>query len=107
MAVRVAINGFGRIGRITFRAMSARASEFDIVAINDLSDPGALAHMLKYDSVHGRFDGTVAVEGSNLIVNGKTIKVCAERNPGDLPWADLGVDVALESTGFFTNRAKD
>lgn len=107
MAVRVAINGFGRIGRISFRAMSARSDEFEIVAINDLSDPGALANMLKYDSVHGRFPGTVEVDGSNLVVDGKTIKVCAERNPGDLPWGDLGIDVALESTGFFTGRAAD
>ncbi len=107
MPVRVAINGFGRIGRISFRAMSARSDEFEIVAINDLSDPGALANMLKYDSVHGRFPGTVEVDGSNLVVDGKTIKVCAERNPGDLPWGDLGIDVALESTGFFTGRAAD
>lgn len=107
MAVRVAINGFGRIGRISFRAMSARSDEFEIVAINDLSDPGALANMLKYDSIHGRFPGTVEVDGSNLVVNGKSIKVCAERNPADLPWGDLGVDVALESTGFFTSRAAD
>ncbi|MDG1895958.1 MAG: type I glyceraldehyde-3-phosphate dehydrogenase [Fuerstiella sp.] len=107
MSVKVGINGFGRIGRITFRALAARADEFDVVAINDLGNPADLANLLKYDSVHGRFNGTVETDGSNLIVNGKTIKVCAERNPGDLPWSELGVDVALESTGFFTGRASD
>jgi glyceraldehyde 3-phosphate dehydrogenase len=107
MSVKVGINGFGRIGRITFRALAARADEFDVVAINDLGNPADLANLLKYDSVHGRFNGTVETDGSNLIVNGKTIKVCAERNPADLPWGELGVDVALESTGFFTGRASD
>jgi len=107
MAVKVGINGFGRIGRITFRALAAQAEDFEVVAINDLGNPADLANLLKYDSVHGRFNGTVETDGSNLIVNGKTIKVCAERNPGDLPWGDLGVDVALESTGFFTGRATD
>ncbi len=107
MSVKVGINGFGRIGRITFRALAARADEFEVVAINDLGNPADLANLLKYDSVHGRFNGTVETDGSNLIVNGKTIKVCAERNPGDLPWSELGVDVALESTGFFTGRASD
>ncbi|MCP4174236.1 MAG: type I glyceraldehyde-3-phosphate dehydrogenase [Fuerstiella sp.] len=107
MSVKVGINGFGRIGRITFRALAARADEFDVVAINDLGNPADLANLLKYDSVHGRFNGTVETDGSNLVVNGKTIKVCAERNPGDLPWSELGVDVALESTGFFTGRASD
>ncbi|MEO2018815.1 MAG: type I glyceraldehyde-3-phosphate dehydrogenase [Fuerstiella sp.] len=107
MSVNVGINGFGRIGRITFRALAARADEFEVVGINDLGNPADLANLLKYDSVHGRFNGTVETDGSNLIVNGKTIKVCAERNPGDLPWTELGVDVALESTGFFTGRAAD
>lgn len=107
MAVKVAINGFGRIGRITFRAMCARGDEFDIVAINDLGANAALAMLLKYDSTQGRFPGTVESSDEGLIVNGKLIKVTAERDPSDLPWADLGVDVALESTGFFTNRAKD
>lgn len=107
MSVKVGINGFGRIGRITFRALATRPDEFDVVAINDLGDPKDLAMLLKYDSVHGRFNGTVESDGSNLIVNGKTIKVCAERDPGKLPWAELGVEVALESTGFFTSRAKD
>src|SRR5437588_9327881 len=102
--VKVGINGFGRIGRLVFRVMAGRPSEFDVVAINDLSDPKHLAHLLKYDSIHGRFDGTVEAGEASLIVNGKTIKVLAEREPGKLPWKDLGVAVAVESTGFFTNR---
>ena len=107
MAVKVGINGFGRIGRISLRAMAARPEEFDIVAINDLSDPKMLGMLLKYDSAQGRFPGTVSVEGDTLIVNGKEIKVLAERNPAALPWKDMGVQVALESTGFFTSKAKD
>jgi glyceraldehyde 3-phosphate dehydrogenase len=107
VAVKVGINGFGRIGRISLRAMAARPDEFDIVAINDLSDPKMLGMLLKYDSAQGRFPGTVSVEGDTIIVNGKKIKVLAERNPADLPWGDMGVQVALESTGFFTSRAKD
>ncbi|MEZ6129974.1 MAG: type I glyceraldehyde-3-phosphate dehydrogenase [Planctomycetaceae bacterium] len=107
MSVKVGINGFGRIGRITFRALAIRPDEFNVVAINDLGNPKDLANLLKYDSVHGRFNGTVEADGSNLIVNGKTIRVCAERDPGSLPWKELGVDVALESTGFFTNRSAD
>ena len=105
MAVRVGINGFGRIGRLVFRVLASRPEEFEVVAINDLSDAKALAFLLKYDSVHGRFDGTVeAVEG-NLIVNGKTIKITQEKDPANLPWKALNCDVALESTGFFTNKA--
>ncbi len=107
MAVQVGINGFGRIGRITFRAMAARSDEFEVVAINDLGDPAALANLLKYDSTQGRFPGTVEVDGNTLIVNGRPIRICAERDPGNLPWEELGVEVALESTGFFTNRAAD
>ncbi|MCL4116342.1 UNVERIFIED_CONTAM: hypothetical protein GTU68_030014 [Idotea baltica] len=107
MAVKVGINGFGRIGRITFRALAARPEEFEVVGINDLGNPADLANLLKYDSVHGRFNGTVETDGTNLIVNGKTIKICAERDPSNLPWSELGVDVALEATGFFTSRAKD
>ena len=103
-AVKVGINGFGRIGRITFRALAARADEFEVVAINDLGDPSALAMLLKYDSVQGRFPGTVESSPEALIVNGKTIRVCAERDPRKLPWKELGVEVALESTGFFTKR---
>lgn len=106
-AVKVGINGFGRIGRITFRALAARPDEFDVVAINDLSKPADLANLLKYDSVQGRFPGTVDSTDDSLIVNGKTIKVLSERNPADLGWGKLGVQVALESTGFFTSRAAD
>ncbi|MCH9727017.1 MAG: type I glyceraldehyde-3-phosphate dehydrogenase, partial [Planctomycetes bacterium] len=106
-AVKVGINGFGRIGRITFRALAARPEEFEVVAINDLGDPQKLALLLKYDSVQGRFPGTVDAEGNTLIVNGKKVQVCAERDPRELPWKELGVEVALESTGFFTNRESD
>ena len=106
-AVKVGINGFGRIGRITFRALAARPEEFEVVAINDLGDPQKLAWLLKYDSVQGRFPGTVEAEGNSLIVNGKKVQVCAERDPRDLPWKELGVEVALESTGFFTKREAD
>lgn len=107
MAVKVGINGFGRIGRISFRAMAARPEEFEIVAINDLSSPVDLANLLKYDSAQGRFAGTVDVDGDTLIVNGKPVKVLAERNPADLPWGEMGVSVALESTGIFLARATD
>jgi glyceraldehyde 3-phosphate dehydrogenase len=105
--VKVGINGFGRIGRITFRAMAARPNDFEIVAINDLGDPKLLAMLLKYDSVQGRFPGKVEVAEGALLVNGKKIRVCAERDPRKLPWKDLGVEVALESTGFFRGREKD
>lgn len=104
MAVKVGINGFGRIGRLVFRVMASRPADFDIIAINDLSDPKSLALLLKYDTVHGRFDGTVAPGEGSLIVNGKTIKILAEKEPGNLPWKALGVDVVVESTGFFTAR---
>ena len=106
-AVKVGINGFGRIGRITFRAMAARPNDFEIVAINDLGDPKLLAMLLKYDSVQGRFPGKVEAAEGGLVVNGKKIRVCAERDPRKLPWKDLGVEVALESTGFFRGREKD
>ena len=107
MAVQVGINGFGRIGRITFRALAARSEEFEVVGINDLGDPAALANLLKYDSSQGRFPGTVEVDGNTMTVNGRPIRICAERDPGNLPWGELGVEVALESTGFFTKRAAD
>jgi len=107
VAVKVGINGFGRIGRITFRAMAARPNDFDIVGINDLGDPKLLANLLKYDSVQGRFPGTVAVEGNTLIVNDQKIKIFAEKDPAKLPWGDVGAQIALESTGIFTARAKD
>jgi glyceraldehyde 3-phosphate dehydrogenase len=104
MAVKVGINGFGRIGRLVFRAMMARPHEFDVVAVNDLTDPKHLATLLKYDSVHGRFDGTVEAGEGKLIVRGKTIQVLKEREPAKLPWKQLGVEVVVESTGFFTER---
>lgn len=107
MAIPVGINGFGRIGRITFRIMASRPQEFDILAINDLGDPKHLAMLLKYDSVQGRFNGTVTAEGDALVVNGKKIKVVAERDPRQLPWKQLGVQIALESTGLFTGREKE
>jgi glyceraldehyde 3-phosphate dehydrogenase len=101
MTIRVGINGFGRIGRMAFRAAAKDFQDLEIVAINDLLDPEYLAYMLKYDSVHGRFDGDVSVEGGNLVVNGKTIRITAERNPADLKWNEVDVDVVLECTGFF------
>lgn len=105
MGIRVAINGFGRIGRLTFRHMMSRPDEFDVVAVNDLTDNRTLAMLLKYDSVHGRFDGEVDFDDENLIVNGEKIRVYEERNPANLPWADHEVDSVIESTGAFTSRA--
>jgi glyceraldehyde 3-phosphate dehydrogenase len=105
MSVRVGINGFGRIGRLVFRALAQRPSEFDVVAINDLADPKHLAVLLKYDSVHGRFRGTVEAAEQSLIVDGKVIRIISERDPANLPWKKLNCQIALESTGFFTNRA--
>ena len=105
MALRVAINGFGRIGRSVLRA-AVQAQGFEFVAINDLTDAKTLAHLLKYDSVHGIFPGEVSVDGDQIIVNGKAIKVLAVRNPAELPWKDLKVDIVLESTGLFTSRDK-
>ena len=107
VAIRVGINGFGRIGRLVFRVMAAQPEKYDVVAINDLTSNAMLATLLKYDSVHGRFDGTVEANDEGLIVNGKLIKVFEERDPGNLPWGDLNVDVVLESTGLFTKRAAD
>src|SRR6266568_5185175 len=104
MAVRLGINGFGRIGRLVFRAMLQRPNEFDVVAVNDLTDPKHLATLLKYDSVHGRFAGSVEASEGKLIVGGRTIQVLKEREPAKLPWKQLGVDVVVESTGFFTER---
>ena len=105
MPVRVGINGFGRIGRLVFRAMAARPEEYEIAAINDLSDAKHLALLLKYDSVHGRFKGTVSVGEGTLVVNGKEIRITRETDPANLPWKSLNVQVALESTGRFTNKA--
>jgi glyceraldehyde 3-phosphate dehydrogenase len=104
MAVRVGINGFGRIGRLVFRAMLERPTEFDVVAVNDLTDPKHLATLLKYDSVHGKLDAAIEAGDGTLLVNGKTIRVLKEREPAKLPWKDLGVTVVVESTGLFTNR---
>ena len=103
MAHRVGINGFGRIGRLVFRAIDA-ASDLEVVAVNDLTDAATLAHLLKYDSVHGRFPGDVVADGNNIVVNGTSISVLSERNPSDLPWGDLGVDLVVESTGIFRQR---
>ena len=107
MAIRVGINGFGRIGRLTFRNLIARGDEFEVVGINDLTDNRMLSTLLKYDSIHRRFDGTVEYDDENLIVNGTPIKTMAVRNPAELPWGDLGVDVVVESTGIFTARGGD
>jgi glyceraldehyde 3-phosphate dehydrogenase len=102
MTIRVGINGFGRIGRMAFRAISQDfADDIEVVGINDLLDADYLAYMLKYDSVHGNFKGDIAVDGNNLVVNGKTIRLTAERDPANLAWGDINVDLVLECTGFF------
>jgi glyceraldehyde 3-phosphate dehydrogenase len=106
MSVRVGINGFGRIGRNVFRAAQAASADIEWVAVNDLTDNDTLAHLLKYDSILGPYPGKVTVTGDGLAVDGKEIKVLEERDPGKLPWGDLGVDVVIESTGFFTDREK-
>jgi glyceraldehyde 3-phosphate dehydrogenase len=105
MAVKVGINGFGRIGRNVFRAAKAAGADIDFVAVNDLTDPGTLAHLLKYDSILGRYPGEVSLSGDTISVDGDELKVLSERDPADLPWSDLGADVVIESTGFFTARA--
>ncbi|MEY3010168.1 MAG: hypothetical protein RLZZ314_810 [Bacteroidota bacterium] len=102
---RIAINGFGRIGRLAFRQMVGR-SGMEVVAINDLTDVETLAHLLKYDSIHGLFPGDVSVSGGNLRVNGQEIRITAERNPSDLPWGEMNVDLVVESTGVFTDAEK-
>ena len=106
MSVRVGINGFGRIGRNVFRAMRDRAEGVEVVAVNDITDAATLAHLLKYDSVHGRFGGTVEHGDDGLVVDGKAVRVLAERDPGALPWSDLGVEVVIESTGLFNSGEK-
>lgn len=100
---KIGINGFGRIGRLVFRAALKRG--LDIVAINDLIEPDYMAYMLKYDTVHGKFDGTIEVVGGNLVVNGKTIRITAEKDPANLKWNEVGVDIVIESTGLFLTRA--
>jgi glyceraldehyde 3-phosphate dehydrogenase len=104
MAIKVGINGFGRIGRMAFRAIAKDFPEIEVVAINDLLEPDYLAYMLKYDSVHGNFKGDIAVEGSNLIVNGKKIRLTAEREPSNLKWNEAGADIVIECTGFFLTK---
>lgn len=104
MATKVGINGFGRIGRMVFRIMLARG-DFEVVSINDLTDAGTLAHLLKYDSVHGKFDGTVEAKESSIVVNGKEIEITSIKDPAELPWGDKGVEIVIESTGVF--RKKD
>jgi len=107
MAIKLGINGFGRIGRLVFRAIMERGSnEFDIVGVNDITDARTLAHLLKYDSVHGPFPGTVSVDGKDLIVNGDRFRVLSERDPKNLPWGVLGAEVVVESTGLFRTREK-
>ena len=104
MTIKVGINGFGRIGRMAFRAAAKDFQDIEVVAINDLLDPEYLAYMLQYDSVHGRFDGDVSVKDGHLIVNGKTIRITAERNPADLKWDEVGADLIIECTGFFLTK---
>ena len=101
MAIKVGINGFGRIGRMVFRAVAKDFKDIEIVAINDLLDPDYLAYMLKYDSVHGRFNGDISVDGGNMIVNGKKIRLTAERDPANLKWNEVGADIVIDCTGFF------
>jgi glyceraldehyde 3-phosphate dehydrogenase len=104
MTVKVAINGFGRIGRLLYRAAIERKAKIDFVAVNDITDAKTLAHLLKYDSVHGRFNADVQVKGNNLAVNGKELKILSQRDPAQLPWKDMGVYLAVESTGLFADR---
>ena len=101
MAIKVGINGFGRIGRMAFRAIAKDFKDIQVVGINDLLEPDYLAYMLQYDSVHGNFPGEISVEGNNLVVNGKKIRLTAERDPANLKWSDIGADLVIECTGFF------
>ncbi|WIB76004.1 type I glyceraldehyde-3-phosphate dehydrogenase [Curtobacterium sp. MCPF17_002] len=105
MTVKIGINGFGRIGRNFFRAALAKGSDLEIVAVNDLTDNASLANLLKFDSITGKLPATVELDGDNIVVDGKPIKVLAERDPANLPWGELGVDIVIESTGFFTKAA--
>jgi glyceraldehyde 3-phosphate dehydrogenase len=107
MAVKIGINGFGRIGRLVFRTIKQRVGDqVEVVAINDLFDPATNAHLLKYDSTYGPYNGTVDVKDGNLFIDGKTVKVTAEKDPGAIKWKDMGVDIVIESTGFFTDATK-
>jgi glyceraldehyde 3-phosphate dehydrogenase len=103
--IKVGINGFGRIGRLTFRALLKKGN-VEVMAVNDLTDAKTLGHLLKYDSVHGRFNGEVTVDGDHLVVNGKRMRVYAEKDPTNIPWKELGVEIVIESTGIFRNREK-
>ncbi len=105
MTIKIGINGFGRIGRMVFRAAIKNFKDIEVVGINDLLEPDYLAYMLKYDSVHGRFDGEVSVEGNTLVVNGKKIRLTAERDPAALKWNDIGADIVVEATGLFLDKA--
>ncbi|RMF41294.1 MAG: type I glyceraldehyde-3-phosphate dehydrogenase [Planctomycetota bacterium] len=107
MAIRIAINGFGRIGRLTFRNLMQRSNEFEVVAINDLTDNKMLATLLKYDTIHGRYNGEVSATDSHIVVNGQKILALSERDPAKLPWKENNVDIVIESTGIFTARATD
>jgi len=104
MAIKVGINGFGRIGRMAFRAIAKDFPGIEVVGINDLLEPDYLAYMLKYDSVHGNFKGDIAVDGNTLVVNGKKIRLTAEKDPANLKWNEIGVDIVIECTGFFLTQ---
>ena len=106
MTLKIGVNGFGRIGRNFFRAVKQRGLDIDFVGVNDLGDAATLAHLLKYDSVHGRYPGTVAVGGSGLLIDGDELRVLAERDPASLPWKELGAEIVIESTGLFTDRER-
>jgi glyceraldehyde 3-phosphate dehydrogenase len=106
MAVKIGINGFGRIGRLVFRRLITHGKDFEVMAINDITDAKTLAYLLKYDSVHGIFQGDVKADGDAIVVNGKRYKILAEKDPSKLPWKDLGVQIVIEGTGIFTNREK-
>jgi glyceraldehyde 3-phosphate dehydrogenase len=106
MTIKVGINGFGRIGRNVYRAIRERSADIEVVAVNDITDPKTLAHLLKYDSLLGRYPGAVAPDGDSMTVDGQKLRVLAERDPQRLPWGDLGVDLVIESTGLFTDAVK-
>jgi glyceraldehyde 3-phosphate dehydrogenase len=106
VGVKIGINGFGRIGRNVYRALQERGGDLEVVAVNDITDPRTLAHLLKHDTILGAYPGTVAVDGDHLVVDGRRLRVLADRNPANLPWGDLGVEIVIESTGFFTDATK-
>ena len=106
MPIKIGINGFGRIGRNFYRAVAKQGADMEIVAVNDLGDTATMAHLLKHDSVHGNLPNEINAEDSGIMIDGQMLQVLSERNPQDLPWSDLGVDVVIESTGIFTDREK-